>query len=406
MIPEMVFFPSGKKQFRRCGVIAACMLFMCMSSVAAEPLEGRLDYIDLPLLLLRDPSLMTFQAGYPTGVMLTYAPAAAMMKISTGTVIPFKKNAASIIFENRNSHPENRIAAGFSNYYKPLVFGSAFSVSVDNGNPYFSIDVSAGYVFKNESRLTLRASNLLLSDSLKASLPLRFDMAISGPVSVYKRDVLSYDAAIFDIVNEKEPLMSSYGAEGWLRFQVLRRPMISFSIGTEGAGNSDGYLYHVAGANVGISLRFGPMSAGVAGGVEYEIIEKTQRIFAALLINPLKMIDVTAPEVSVKVLPDTVKGAGYYFRIHCNDKKDGSGIKEWTLCIATLPSTASEMVKSFSGGNLPPATIFWDTRDALGKVHDTSRYYVRFIAVDNNNNIGATSWIPLTSKKPNEGVHQ
>jgi len=116
-------------------------------------------------------------------------------------------------------------------------------------------------------------------------------------------------------------------------------------------------------------------------------------------------VDRTPPEVDLAADSSfSPNGDGemdhLYFKLHCQDDEGGSGLAAWSLIICQKKdSVRVNIVKSFSGGNVPPAVIEWNGQDAYDNHLAPGEYFCRLLAEDKNRNPAVSPWYRVVIKK-------
>ena len=109
--------------------------------------------------------------------------------------------------------------------------------------------------------------------------------------------------------------------------------------------------------------------------------------------------DVTPPQIFVKVdrsiiylYNDTHPNKDIHFNLSAKDDK--SNIKLWHLviCATNKDLTPKNVVKSFSGKNLPPKVLLWQGRGTDRERLPKGIYTYRLIVADMSKNISKTEW--------------
>ena len=56
--------------------------------------------------------------------------------------------------------------------------------------------------------------------------------------------------------------------------------------------------------------------------------------------------------------------------------------KRWTLIVKKDLTSKDNVIRTFSGGDLPPSSILWDGRNTNGQLVDDGTYYIQLFIVD------------------------
>jgi hypothetical protein len=389
---------TGKKYPVQCSIVLEILLIISFASYSlpSGPIEGNINFSGLPLLLLTNPSLLAKQNGIPIGVQVSYDPVNRSMITRAGIVAPIGKNGVSFAYVHQADFLKNRIYAGFGHVAKQGALGGSFTVAIDSVHAYMGVNVAGSLFLPREQAISLVINSIVGSDTVLEKIPPQFNVYVNGPFPFFHIGKnLVYDFSFGVAMPQYKADTTIMNGSIWLRSAWFERYPLFVSAGYSIEDiirnvNPNQYI----GAEIGTKVKFGLVSMGLYCGYRYAFTNTNNTIVAGIYFNPVENRDIDPPRASMKVVSDTITG-GCYFILKCDDGPRGSGIRQWTIIIASTPSTNSEIIKTYSGGNIPPTSIFWDLRDSHGQVYESREAYVMFMVLDMADNVTKTDWIPL-----------
>ena len=136
---------------------------------------------------------------------------------------------------------------------------------------------------------------------------------------------------------------------------------------------------------------------GVYAGYEFPgDIEKSRITFSAYF-NPQYKKNMPKLSCSIKLTSPEITPNGDGI----NDKViiDVDGVfsnrdvktKRWTLIVKKDLTSKDNIIRAFSGGDIPPSSILWDGRDTNGQLVEDGTYYIQFFLVDTIDRVVSSS---------------
>jgi len=404
LIKRIIWKPdsiAGKKFLpgNRIIIYSAILLNIAVNNSSAIPpgaIEGNYNYSGLPLLLLTNPSLLCSQNGLPFGAQFSYDQASNSFITKSAVLVPLENNAFSFGYSHYPDIFKNRITAGFSHVESPVALGSSFTFAFDSTDIQFTLDAAVSALLAENRTVSFGIRSLIGSDTIQKVIPSSLFLASAGPIPGIGKN-MSYDLVFEYIVPSYEFNRARVNGSIWFRSALFERSPAYIAAGYSLEQNdkeAKQEFSQYAGIDLGTKVKFGPVSIGLSGGYRLGIFDMTNSFSAGIYLNPLENRDLNPPSITMRIAPDTMK-EGAYFVLGCDDGPKGSGIRQWTLIIADNPSSNAHIIRTYSGGNIPPTSIYWDSRDSHGELYEPRDLYALFVVVDMMDNVAKSEWIPL-----------
>lgn len=347
--------------------------------------------------LFSNPSLLVDQTGIPISTSLKIHNGTDNVYFKAALIKLYLNNAFSIGYEN-DSSIKNSIVTGYAFKKEFFNFGSSFSFLLDaHSAPGLVLDVATTIKTRKANSYSLIFDNILSTDTLYKIINPKITLSSFGPFPGIGK-YLGYEISYFSTIFEYENLLLGHGGNFLLCITIPVNPLIYVTGGYQILSNKIKELEQNISLKFGMQIDINELSTGLEYSCEYDINKSGYRMHLSLNFNPTLHARKQVPEIDVKVIPGSELNPGLYVAIRCLDFGRDTKLKKWILVFSTKPSTDGSVIKSFSGGNIPPSTIYWDLRDSKGKYHDSEIIYLRAVLTDDQNNITSTPWIPFDPK--------
>jgi hypothetical protein len=376
------------------------IIILLVKVLLSSPLDGNFNYLGQGLLLFSNPSLIVSQKGYPTEVQLFFPSSEQDLEGKVASIFSFPKNAFSIGYAKTND-VFNRFSAAYSLKQQFFLFGSTFSILTEKDiPPSLAVDVAVAFNILKNRYISVSYTNLIITDTILKSLNPQITISFNGPLPKIG-DYLGLDFSSYVEFYDYKTLDVRYGGTLKVVGKFFIAPIFHYLLGTDIKQNETKKIDIIPQAGFGMEIKISEASSGLFFGYQYDINNNEYGMMAKIYFNPILNRDRTPLTVQIKSSCGTDKNEGIFVSVLFSEKKEISEIKNWTLIFSTLPSKEGKILKTFSGGNIPPSTVYWDLRDNNGDVHDDHEIFIRLLISDKNNNLTATPWdkiIPYISK--------
>lgn len=381
-------------------ILSVCFCFIIISKVIlyADFEQSNFTYHSHSLHLFSNPSIIGTQHGVPFSVVF-FIPSAEE-KLETAAAISFilEKNAFSIGYE-RNELLKNRIISGYSFKKELFYFGSSFSFLIDSAkDPDLLLDVSSTIKLPRSRFISLVFNNIIATEKIRRSMPTKGSLSFFGGFPGIEKTLgfdFSYYCNIFDLGKGK----INHGSKLNIVGTFLKSPMMFYSTGYDFHRGKNGKINQLFCGDLGLQLKINEISAGLSYGVKYDLNNSDYKMHLQMNFNPTIFQYIHKSQIDLKLIKGSEKNTGVYVSFDYSDLKKSSSVKNWVLVFSTLPSSEGKIVKSFSGGNLPPSSIYWNFKGVSGKYYDQEVMYIRGIITDVHNNLAITPWITFDPQK-------
>ncbi len=366
------------------------LLFLLNITTKCKTVEGDYSYFGLPFIHRTNPSKIAYQKGIPTGIRYTYE-SPRNWGLKTGIAYPVNNSGVSFVYGFTKQTNVHLLSAGVSQKIDDrFSVGTGLNMSLDFDEiSQMSVDLAAAHV-KNDFSISIVLKEIKFTDTSTVTIP-SLNLIVSGPIKQFRNNI-SYELYVSAGFPKNKIEIPYPGGAFNVRYSSLRHPWVVVSSGfdffqTESRDYQSSFSVS-AGMNIGRNRGVAGMHAGYVRCVE----DGRDILSTSLFFNPYGQQDITPP--NVKLSYEKHPEMGYYFSLYSKDNQRGSGIRDWVLVIADNPSMNGKIVKLFSGGSIPPSTIYWDRRDSEGNFRQ-QKVYARLVAVDRADNKSVTEWVEL-----------
>lgn len=370
--------------------ISGIILFLFVLPLFSNPLETDFNYFGQPYLLFTNSSLLSTQTGNPVAVQFLYDTEEKLMEYKGAAVLTFRNNAFSLGYI-RGEEPDNRVYSAYSFNYKGLNLGTSYAVSFGPSDPSLTVDIAAAVKIFDSRYVSIGANNILGTDTILNKFNRKASISVCGPFP--HSSLVGYDCSYYMNFYEQKKGKPSHGGRLFVSGKTHGFTSVHYSLGLNLYSDRYDVLHEKIECGLGFLLRISEVGAGILSGLHYDISTGGKGFYGNFFFNPTLFYDRDPPLIGLDLYNGSeMAKKGLYLKISCNDREISSGIKNWTIVFSTVPSREGSIIKSFSGGNIPPSTIFWDRRDVSGNLYTDKSCFVRLIVTDNNNNVGSTPW--------------
>lgn len=380
--------------------LSVCFCYIIISKVItyADVEQSNLTYHSHSLHLFSNPSIIADQQGAPLSAAFFIPSDEEMFEAAAAISFILDKNAFALGYE-RNEIFKNRIISGYSLKKELFYFGSSFSFLIDSSkDPNLLLDVSSTIKFSQSRYISLVFNNIISTDKIRKLMPPKGVLSFFGGVPGIE-NVLGFDLSYYCNIEKLSKGIIDHGAKLNIVGTFLKSPMMFYSAGYGLDKKEDFNITHNLSGELGLQLRINEIITGLSYGVKYDINNSDYKMHIQLNFNPTIFQQNQKPEIKLKIIKGSEKNPGIYVSFDYSDFNQRSVVKNWVLVFSTLPSNEGEIIKSFSGGNLPPSSIHWNFKDASGKYHDHEVIYIRGIITYTDNNFSVTPWITFDPQK-------
>lgn len=331
-----------------------------------------------PLLIFNNPALISKQQGLPIGLEIKFN-SLDSITIETVTVCGglsyiFENKAVAIGYQNSKKNI-NILSTGFSHSLLISSFGVALKVENCGKSILPNIDFSYMVIINKSLSFNVIAKNLFFQYHSTILFP-EILSYIHGEVNRLNFE-LSY-RGIFNNYNELKPINS---LEMLISYEFFKNKNLYTALENSIYQNNDKEINTEIGAFIGINIRKGKFNNGLSTGYQHKINGSGGKLVNNILINPL-YYSYNKPQkfkLTYKCSQDVDNEL--VFNIESVDK--GEDIKNWSLIITDYYDD-KKIIKSFSGGNIPPKLIVWDFKDSFGTIYSENRFKAQLLVLDNN----------------------
>lgn len=365
-------------------------LFFFVLPLYSNPFESEFNFYGLPYLIFTNPALLSTQDGNPSGVQFYYNTSEKEFGFKGASILTFKDNSFSLGYVS-GSDPRHRVYSAYSYRYRIFHFGSSYSVSFFPDDPSLTVDFGAA-VNVSGRFISLTGNNLIGTDSILSRFNRKVSLSACG-VFPYLH-FLGFDCAYYmNFFDEKEKV-PFHGGRLLLAGKGPTFFPVQVSLGIDVFSDKDRIIREKVSGSLGFFIKIGEMGTGIFSGAHYDLSNMDKGFYGCIFFNPTLFYDRTPPVIDLEIYSseEQKEKKGIYLKIICYEKGESSGIKNWTVVFSTLPSKEGEIIKTFSGGNLPPSTVYWDRKDSSGRFLENEKCYVRIVVYDRNNNVSVTPW--------------
>lgn len=375
-----------------------CYIIISKVILYADIEQSNLTYHSHSLHLFSNPSIISTQQGIPFSAVFFIPSAEEILEAATSFSIILDKNAFSIGYE-RNEILKNRFISGYSFKKEFFYFGSSFSFLIDSSkDPNFLLDVSSTIKLPQSRFISLVFNNIQFTEKVHRSISPKGSISFFGDIPWIEKN-LGFDFSYYCIIDDLKEGRIDHGAKINIVGTFFNHPLMYYSAGYDLFGGKYSKINQFFCGNLGLQLKINEISTGLSYGVKYSINNSDYKMNLQLNFNPTIIQYNQKAQINLKVMKASEKNPGVYVSFDYLNFSKSSGIKNWVLVFSSSPSNEGKIIKSFSGGELPPSSIHWDLKDVSGKFYDQEVIYIRGIITDTFNKISVTPWITFYPHK-------
>ncbi len=380
-------------------ILRVCFCYAIISKVTlyADFEQSNFTFHSHSLHLFSNPSIISTQHGIPFSAVF-FPSGEEKNEAAAAVSFILEKNAFAVGYE-RNEIYNNRIISGYSFKKEFFFFGPSFSFLIDSTkDPNLLLDVASTIQLPRSRYISLVLKNIIGTEKIRRSMPPNGRLSFFGGFPGIE-DVLGFDISYYSNFNDLSKGRINHGAKLNIAGTFLKSPMIYYSTGYDLNREKKSIINHFIYGKLGLQLRINEISAGLSYGVRYDINSSDYKMHLQVNFNPTTFQHNHKLQINLNIKKSYEKNSGVYVSFDYIDLFKSATVKKWVLVISKLPSSDGEIIKSFSGGNLPPSSIYWNFKDVSGKYYDQEVIYIRGIITDNSNNLAVTPWITFDPKK-------
>ncbi len=374
-------------------------LLLSITPLLSSPLETRNGDFGGAFLLYSDPSLICKQVGRPIGGNFYYNYLNNSYSFILGFSESFKKGAFSLAYSNNSDESFHKASTAFSSYYKKFSFGSSFHFLFSSDQPLFSLDAGlsfhlgdylySGFVFKN-----------IVATDTSYSLMREAIVTNGGRIPLFKKLYYSFQGmfCFIDISHIKNKEFK-YGGTLSIEKYFFNSPSISLYTRGTFFSTPDKEIEWDVEPVLGIHNSIKMFSFGIYAGYLISHLNKNSRLSFNFYINP--SIKKKIPSLSCEIKLSSPK---LTFDLGSNNiivnidgvfsNKDAR-IKRWSLMISKEVQNRIIIVRTFSGGNVPPSSIVFDGRNTQDNLIMSGTYFIQLVIVDTLNRVISSTYKKL-----------
>jgi hypothetical protein len=326
------------------------------------------------------------QTGAPIGVSYYYNAPINEYSLYAGFIETFQRGGFSLCYTKKNHEIFDKISTAFSSQYKNISFGATFHLVFSGNEPLFTMDAGGTYHFSELLYAGMVFKNIFEADTGFESLSREININAGGEVPWVKS--LYYAVKGIGKIYDFSERAFGYGGDMHIQKFFFKNPMISIYSGGAVLYNREQEIAWSAEACGGLHIFLKNFIFGVFGGYEYLSSLQDGRVSVSLYLNPV--YKKSTPNLSCAIELSSPK-----FSPNGDGKEDvliiaHKGVfniknvqtKRWTLVIKKKRKTGNVIIKTFSGGDMPPSSTFWDGRDTNDKLVDNGEYSIQLFIVD------------------------
>jgi hypothetical protein len=344
-----------------------------------------------PLLIFNNPSLISKQSGLPIGLEIRLNSLDSINKknvsVLGGLSYVFENKGIAIGFENYNQNI-NILSTGFSQSMLISAFGAGLKVEYYRKTILPNIDVSFLLNINKSLSFNIITKNIFtqyrsinlypeISSYIQGNLnKLNFELGYRG---------IFYDYSKFKPLNSLEMLISYEFFKNKTFYTALENIIYQ---------NKENEIATDLGIYVGFRIKNGNFNNGISTGYQHNINNSFGKLVNNILINPLYYNNKSPKKYKITYKCSQNVDNELVFNIDCVE--NGEEIKNWSLIITDYKDDC-KIIKSFSGGNIPPKLIVWDFKDSFGGVYKNNNIKAQLLVTDKNNNYSVSPIIIIDS---------
>ncbi|MGD9200322.1 MAG: hypothetical protein PVI26_02060 [Chitinispirillia bacterium] len=366
------------------------ILFIKSNSSSTQLATGSNSY-GFPFIVYNEPSAICKQNGLPVGLSFNYNINSDDYSFIAGFSETFTRSAYALAYSYNNYGFLNRLTTAVSFPYKTLTFGASFNFIFRKSEPLFAADGGARLYFSEEKYIGINFKNIIFNDTA-GNVNYRGITLSTGGDFHWLKELYYNVQAIFNIYNfiDFNYWNYEYGYGGKVNIEkyFLNNPSFSFLLNGEILFNNKNQIELNIANSFGFHYSFNKFAMGIYCGCIYSQEPQRINIASSIYVNPLYIKEVPMLSCNITLFlpyftPDgdgEADNAIIHFKGCFSNKKVRT--KKWTVLVSRGNTTKSEIVKVFTGGNIPPSTILWNGRDSKGDLLKEGEYYIHLILID------------------------
>jgi len=366
----------------------------------SSPLVIGNDGFGNPFLIINNPAMINRQKGVPIGFSFYYNTSLQKYLILTGFSESFDKSAFSINYLKDTQEEYNRFSTAFSTACKMISFGASFHFLFFDEEPDFTLDAGITYHFKERRYIGLVMKNILEIDN--GNELLARELCLTGGGNIPKVDRLFFTAKARGILFDFKEKDYGYGGDINVHKFIFNNPSLSIYLkGTVLYAHDKNLTWNME-SLLGYHHRFNRFSLGIYAGYKHYSLSEMNSVVFSIYYNPLFKRKIGDLDCSLELNSSKMTPNGdnihdnVVITIRGSFQKDEVRIKRWTILITDEKDRKGAVIKTFSGGNVPPTSIVWEGRNNEGNLVKNGTYYIKLILVDSINRVISSSYKVVT----------
>jgi len=344
-------------------------------------------------LLYSNPSLICKQQGMPVGTLFSYNNQANEYSFQTGFIIPrYQSSTFSLCYTSKNHDYINTLSTAAATVYKNCYFGAVFHFHFSSHLPDLSLDGAFTWFFRPDYYSGIIIKDIFSTDT-SSELARDILLTTGGRVGRIERFYYVVDG-LFSLKSSQNRDYG-YGADAMLQKLFFKNPSLCLYVRGKIFYNKNGIKWYTE-PTAGLVSTFRKFSFGIYAGYNYSPIPQDNLISLSCYINPLYQKKI--PTISCNIFVSEQKSdysegeKNILITIRGNFNYKGIQIKRWNLFVTRKDTSGISIIRSFSGGNIPPTTILFDGRDHKGYLLLKGKYYLQLIIVDSMNRVVSSEY--------------
>jgi hypothetical protein len=293
-----------------------------------------------------------------------------------GLSYSFENKAIALGYQNSNQDI-NILSTGFSQSMLISSFGAGLKIEISGKTLVPNIDFSYILSINKSLSLNIIMKNIYTHYRSKNLYP-EASSYIHGELNNMNFE-LGY-RGIFHDYSKFKPLNS---LEMLISYEFFKNQVFYTALENIIHQNKKKEIINEISIFIGIKMKKGKFNNGISTGYQHEINGSKGKLVNNILINPLYYSYKRPPEFKVSQKCSQNVDNELVFNIEIVDK--GEDIKNWSLIITDYEKE-KKIIKSFSGGNIPPKIIVWDFKDSFGTACVENSLKAQLLVLDKNKN--------------------
>ncbi len=362
--------------------------------IEALPLYGSSSKRGLPFLLYQNAALLANQNGTTGGLsLLLNNTEVEKMQIGISSQQGTNGFGLGYIFSDSTKHC---ISTGFGKQLVAFFYGGALSVIIDKSNIGSSIDAYGTAIIGEKNYLAGSLKNILPFDTSITKHPSEIGISSFGIIGEILD--LGYLFTIRGIAYDFPTKQFGFGISAEMDREFLKNPTIAINIGGELEYTAKKEMDVTLFGGILLSVSAGSTRSSLAAGTVYDPVVMKQKTFGGISFSPNSITKESLPKLEIKISKKifspngdgTDDNIGINILINKIDRKQE--LSSWTILISSDPDDPQKVIKIFSGGSLPPATIWWDGRNSKNLLQNPGQYFIRLVCLDKKGDSCMTPW--------------